>query len=99
MLQAQIYLDKNDFHHGRALYKVVLEKLQALHIAGATVLEGITGFGASGHIKDPQAPFSFDEPPIVLIFTDEDEKVKAALTALRQETTEGFIVTLSVEKW
>ncbi len=99
MLQAQIYLDKNDFLNGRPLYKLILERLQARHIAGATVLEGLTGFGASGHIKDPQAPFSFDEPPIILVFTDEDEKVKAALTALREETQEGFIVTMPVEKW
>jgi len=43
--------------------------------------------------------FSFDEPPMVITFIDQDEKVKKVLTAFRKKVKSGFIVTSIVEVW
>ena len=43
--------------------------------------------------------FSFDEPPMLIVFIDYEEKVKTILTALRKITTRGFITVHKVEKW
>lgn len=99
MLQAQIYIDKDELHGLKPLNEFILEFLIRHKIAGATAFRGQAGFGVNQHLKRPDALFSFDEPPMMITFIDEDSKVRAVLTALRKEVTCGFIVSSSVEKW
>lgn len=99
MLQAQIYIDKDELKDTQPLYEFILHILIKHKIQGATVFRGITGYGPNQHLLRPNDLFSFDEVPIMITFIDESEKVKSALTAVRKEVESGFIITNSVEKW
>ena len=99
MLQAQIFIDKDDLKGSKPLYEYIMQFLLEHKIAGATAFKGQTGYGPSQHLNRPHALFSFDEIPIVIMFIDEEEKVKSALTALRKEVKNGLIITHHVEKW
>lgn len=44
----RVYLDKFQKLHHRPLYEAIVEMARKEHLAGATVLEGIEGFGQSG---------------------------------------------------
>lgn len=99
MIQAQIYIDADELKGTQPLSEFILQFLIKQKIAGATVFRGSFGYGENQHLNRPDALFSFDEIPMMITFIDEDEKVKAALTALRIKVKNGFIVTNQVEKW
>lgn len=97
MLQAQIFIDKDTFKGTAPLYEFIFDFLLKHKIMGATMFRGQMGFGANQQLKTPDRMFSFDEPPAMILFIDEEEKVLRVLTALRQEVKGGFIVTSKVD--
>lgn len=96
MLQAQIFIDKDTFKGSGPLYEYILEFLLRHNIRGATMFRGQMGFGSNQKLKNPDRMFSFDEPPAMIVFIDEAEKVNQVLTELRKEVRAGFIVTSEV---
>lgn len=99
MLQAQIFIDKDEVHGTQPLYEFIIQFLLKQHIAGATAFRGVIGFGEHHQLKRPDSLFSFDEPPMLITFIDENEKVLNALTALRTQVSSGFIVISKVERF
>lgn len=97
MLQAQIFIDKSDFHGSKPLYEFIMQFLLINHINGATALTGIMGFGHHQQMKRPNELFSFDEPPVLITFIDEDDKVTDVLARLRKEYKGGLIITHQVD--
>ncbi len=77
----------------------LLEFLAKNEVIGATAFRGELGFGENHQIKRPGRLFSFDEPPMLITFVDQDEKVARVLTALRKKVKSGFIVVNRVEIW
>lgn len=99
MLQAQIFIDKDELKDSQSLYEFILQFLIRQKIKGATVFQGRLGYGENQRLNRPDALFSFDETPMMITFIDEDEKVKSTLKALRKEIKSGFIITNQVETW
>lgn len=97
MLQAQIFIDKDELHGSQALFEYILRFLIRHKIKGATAFRGQIGFGSTQHLKRPDDLFSFDEPPIMITFIDEDEKVINTVSLLRKEFKSGLITTHPVE--
>lgn len=99
MVQAQIFIDKDELHKERKLYEFIMEFLLSKKVAGATAFEGLIGFGPNHQMQRPGRLFSFDEPPMMIVFIEEDEKAKQVIHELRKEFQGGLIVTLKVEAW
>ena len=100
MIQAQIFIDKDELHVDRKLYEFIMEFLLAKKVAGATAFEGLIGFGPNDRqMQRPGRLFSFDEPPMMIVFIDEDEKAKEVIAELRRDFTGGLIITSKVEVW
>lgn len=99
MIQAHIFIDKDEIKGLEPLHKFIMRLLMDQGIAGATSFKGETGFGRHHRLKQPTRQFSFDETPMLITFIDEKEKVKRALTELRKQYRSGFIVTHAVEQW
>ncbi len=99
MLQAQIYIDKDELRGVKPLHQFIMKLLLESGIAGATSLMGYSGFGRHHHLKQPSRLFSFDEASMLIVFIDSEKKVKEALTELRKQYRGGFIVTYPVEQW
>ena len=99
MLQAQIYIDKDELQGMQPLYEFIFNFLIKHNVRGATAFRGQIGFGPNQHMKRPDELFSFDEPPMMITFIDEDQKVKDVLTQLRRVVKNGFFVTHAVEAW
>ncbi len=97
MIQAQIFIDKDELHNEKKLYEFIMEFLLARKVAGATAFEGLIGFGPDRLMQRPKRLFSFDEPPMMIVFIDEDEKAKKVIAELRQEFKGGLIITSHVE--
>ena len=99
MKQASIFFDKDKYYNDKPMGDYLMEFLADHKVIGATIFRGEAGFGENQHIKRPGQLFSFDDPPMVIIFVDEDEKVNHVLTELRKKVRSGFIVVNQVEVW
>ena len=99
MLQAQLFIDKDELKGVRPLHEFIMRLLIENGIAGATSVIGYSGFGKHNRLKQPSQLFSFDEASMYITFIDTEEKVKAALSVLRTQYRGGFIVTHAVNLW
>jgi len=99
LLQAQIYVNKEDLYGSVPYYEFIPRLLLVNGIRGATVFKAWLGFGRNQHLNTPNNLFSFDETNMMITFADEPEKAKAALTALRAVISNAFIITHLVEEW
>ena len=69
----RIFIGESDEHHGKPLYEALLEHLRAKGLAGATVLRGVAGFGASSTVHtDKILRLSLDLPIIIEVVETED---------------------------
>ena len=100
MIQAQIFIDKDELHDERKLYEFIMEFLLSKKVSGATAFEGLLGFGPNDRqMHRPGRLFSFDEPPMMIVFIDEDKKAKEVVAELRRDFAGGLIITSQVEVW
>ncbi len=99
MLQAQIFIDKNDLQEDRPLYEYIMQFLLLHQIKGATAYKGMMCLVATQHMKLPDLIFSFDDPPIMITFIDDAAKVLDVLKQLRVTYKGGFIITHEVDSF
>ncbi len=97
MLQAQIFIDRSDMHGTQSVYEFIMQFLLLHHVDGATVFKGMMGFGRNQKMQRPEELFSFDTPPVMITFIDEDAKITEVLQNLRAEYKGGYIITHKVD--
>jgi len=93
----RILIGEDDEHQGRPLYDVLVRLLRAEGLAGATVLRGIMGFGASSTIRHAGALRLSDDLPVIVECVDTAERIEAVLPVLQERLTEGLITVEPVE--
>ena len=98
MLQAQLFIDLDEMRGDQLLHDYVIKFLSEQNISGATSFRGYAGFGKHHRVKYPRELFSFDETPAMILFVDEDEKVRKAVTELRKVLPNKPIFILHAEK-
>ena len=99
MLQAQIFVDKDELRGSQPLYEFIMQFLLLHKVSGATAFSAMMGFGKNQQMKRPGELFSFDETPMVITFIDEEEKVRDVLTKLRAEYKGGLIIIHNVDQF
>ncbi|MGC2331052.1 MAG: DUF190 domain-containing protein [Candidatus Acidiferrales bacterium] len=93
----RIHFGEDDKWQGKPLYRAIVEKCRELDIAGATVLRGIAGYGASSLIRRSRVlSFSHDAPVMVSVI-DSDEKIQKLIPFLDQVVDQGLIAMSEVE--
>lgn len=93
----RIFIGESDTHDGRPLYQAVVEVLRRRGLAGATVLRGIEGFGASSRLHTAHILRLSEDLPIVIECVDDDDKIEDVLPALDDMIGDGLITLESVE--
>lgn len=89
----RIFIGENDKYQGKPLYEELLERLRAKGLAGATVLRGVAGFGASSVVHtDKVLRLSLDLPLIIEV-VETEEAIQAVLPDL-DHMIGGGLVTL-----
>jgi uncharacterized protein len=93
----RIYFGEGDKYKDRPLYRAIVEKCRELDIAGATVLRGIAGYGASSLIHRAHVlPFSH-EAPVMVSVVDSEEKIQKLIPFLDEVVDQGLIAMSEVE--
>jgi PII-like signaling protein len=89
----RVFLGESDRHDGRPLYEAIVLKAREMHLAGATVLRGLMGFGRSSRLHTAKVLRLSEDLPIVVEIADVEEKIQALLPWLEQ-VVRGGLVTL-----
>lgn len=89
----RIFIGESDRCENRPLYKVLLELFRKEGFAGATVLRGVAGFGATSVLHTDTLLCLSQDLPLVLEIVDNEEKIEEILPKL-DEMLQGGMVTL-----
>lgn len=87
----RIFLGEADQWHGKPLYEAIVLKARELHLAGATVLRGPMGFGASSRLHTTKVLRLSEDLPIVIEIVDSQEKIDELLAHVDGMITEGLV--------
>lgn len=90
----RIFIGENDKHEGRPLYEAIVLAARERHLAGATVLRGPMGFGASSRLHTTRILRLSEDLPLVIEIVDSEDKIKAFLPVLETMMTASGLVTL-----
>jgi uncharacterized protein len=93
----RIFFGESDRFGRQPLYEAVVLKARELHLAGATVLRGMMGFGHSSHIHTTKIlRLSFDLP-IVIEIVDTEQKIADFLPVLDTMMASGLVTLEKVQ--
>jgi hypothetical protein len=90
-LLVRIFVGESDTWHGKPLYEAIVLRVREEGIAGATVLRGIEGFGASSRLHTSRILRLSADLPIVVEIVDTAERIEAVLPLLDEMIQEGLI--------
>jgi PII-like signaling protein len=93
----RIFIGENDRSDGRPLYEAIVLKAREQHLAGATVLRGPMGFGASSRLHTSKILRLSEDLPLVIEIVDSEEKINAFLPTLDGMMTSGLITMEKVQ--
>jgi PII-like signaling protein len=92
-----VFLGESDRHHHTPLYVEIVHRAHAAGLAGATVLRGIEGFGASSHVHTTRLLSLTEDLPVVVVIVDAAERIERFARELDELITEGLVVIDDVE--
>lgn len=78
----RIYIGEADRHAGRPLHQWLLAAAHEAGLAGATVLRGLEGYGASRHLHHASILRLAEDLPLVVEIVDEEARLRAFLPRL-----------------
>ena len=93
----RIFVGEADTWHDRPLYQAIVERAREAGVAGATVLRGIAGFGASSRIHTAHILRLSEDLPLVIEIVDTTEKITSLLPALDEMVSEGLVTLERVQ--
>jgi len=92
-----IFVAESDQWHHRPLYTEVVHRAHAAGLAGASVMRGVEGFGASSRIHTTRLLSLGQDLPVVIVIVDSAEKIEAFLPELDEMITEGLVILDQVD--
>ncbi|WP_236795264.1 DUF190 domain-containing protein [Amycolatopsis sp. GM8] len=96
-LRLSIFIDEGDVWHHKPLYTEIVHRAHKAGLAGATVLRGIEGYGATSRIHTTHLFRVSENLPLLIVIVDTEAKIRAFLPQLEDLTIEGLVALDDVE--
>ena len=96
-VRMRIYVGESDHLGHLPLYEAIVKRAREEGLAGATVLKGVLGYGASDHIRTSKLLDLSGDMPLVVEIVDRPDRIEAfrpVIAELMQECGKGGMVTL-----
>lgn len=93
----RIFIGESDRWQHKPLYEAIVIKARESHLAGATVLRGVMGFGKSSRLHTAKILRLSMDLPLVIEIVDSEEKIQAFLPVL-EPMIGGGLLTLEKVK-
>jgi PII-like signaling protein len=88
----QVIVSSTELFEGKLLYDAIVEMAQENGLDGATVLRGVEGFGAGGHIHKKQPFRTSDDIPVVIMLVDKVDRIQQFLPVLNKMVKKGLVI-------
>jgi len=88
-LLLRIFIGEDDKFGGSPLYEAIVLKAREQHLAGATVLRGPMGFGASSRLHTTKILRLSEDLPLVIEIVDSEDKINGFLPTLDNMMASG----------
>ena len=92
-----IFIGEADRHGHVPLATEIVHRAHAAGLAGATVIRGVEGFGASNHVHTTRLLSLSTDLPVVVIIVDGRDAIDRFLPQLDELITEGLVIVDEVE--
>lgn len=93
----RIFVGESDRWHGKPLYEAIVLKARELHLAGATVLRGPMGFGATSRLHSAKLLRLSEDLPIVIEIVDGKDKIDELMPHIDEMVQEGLVTLERVQ--
>ncbi len=92
-----IFVGETDMWHHKPVYTEIVHRAHHAGLAGASVLRGIEGYGASQHVHTTRILSLSQDLPVAVIIVDAAERIEAFLPELDELIDEGLVVIDDVD--
>lgn len=96
-LRLTVLVGETDQWHHHPVYTEIVGRAHAAGLAGATVLRGIEGFGATSHLHTTRILSLGDDLPVAVIIIDAEDRIRGFLPQLDELISEGIVILDPVE--
>src|SRR5512136_766652 len=93
----RIFIGETDRWKHQPLYEAIVLKARELHLAGATVLRGLMGYGKSSRLHTAKILRLSMDLPLVIEIVDAEEKIQAFLPMLDKMIGGGLVTMEKVQ--
>ena len=93
----RIFIGESDQHEGVPLYEWLVRRAREHGLAGATVLRGLEGFGASSRLHTAKILRLSSDLPIVVEIVDTIDKIESFLPVIDEAVNEGLATVEKVD--
>ena len=87
----RIFIGESDRVHGKSLYEQIVLKARELGLAGATVVRGVMGFGASSRMHSAKILRLSEDLPVVVELVDTEENLNRLMPFIDENVMEGLV--------
>ena len=91
------YIGEADTYDGKPLYDALVEAARTAGCAGATVLRGIEGFGATSREYGKHALRMSEDCPVVVVVVDEAPRISAVAELFATMLGDGLVTVENVQ--
>jgi len=92
-----VFIGEEDRYDHKPLATEIVHRAQQAGLAGATVVRGIEGFGASNHVHTTRILSLSNDLPIVVVIVDAPEQIEAFMPQLDELVNEGLVIVDDVD--
>lgn len=96
-VRLSIFVGESDLWRRRPVYSEIVHRARVAGLAGATVLRGVEGYGATARIHTTHLFRLSQDLPMVIVIADTDDRIRGFLPELDYLDLSGLIVLDDVE--
>jgi PII-like signaling protein len=96
-LRLTIFIGESDLWRHKPLYTEIVHRAHTAGLAGATVLRGVEGYGASNRVHTTRLLSLSEDLPVVIVIVDAEERIRGFLPQLDELVGQGLIIIDPVE--
>ncbi len=93
----RIFVGETDRIGGKSLYEQIVLKARELGLAGATVIRGSMGFGASSRVHSAKILRLSEDLPVVIEIVDTEDNLNKLMPFIDENVTDGLVTMENIK--